>query len=362
MMSFSAYCKKVGLNVDQMFTPLISDNYGRTRVFNGRKLGGKRYEIGQVVVHTTANNASAKNEARNIYNNPGINSFHAVVDKHGVIETVRFNNTAHHAGNRDVNLRSLGFELTDDDPAAGYENFVKYIGYVMAQLNLGVNAKTVRFHNEIVNTSCGKFLRDKGKAQVVADIAKYAAIAEEKPAPKPVEPAKPTPKPQPESSGKFKKGDIVTVNGLVHINSGGAKPGITLKNHRGTITSIAPLNTKCPYHIDKLGWVTADAIGVVKPAPKPKPEASNKQYINIHRGKDYGVYPLGVAPVARNIKWYLDPNIVRDGKTGLSYEIKGKTSYPNVYYIQTRDFGRVQIFHERGRASITTKPLYKVMG
>lgn len=173
--------------------------------------------------------------------------------------------------------------------------------------------------------------------------------------PMPVEAPKPS-----KPTGSLKVGDSVEVNGVVHANSAGARPGIALKNHKGKITSVVSGN-KFPYHIDKLGWVSADAVGANKPAPS-KPAPSNKKYINIHEGKEYGIYQLNVQPVAKNIKHRLNPNIVRDGKKGLSYEIKGKTKYGDVYFIQTRDFGKVQIYHDKKRASITDKPLYKVMG
>ena len=131
-MNFNTYKERVKLNVNQVFTNRISDVYGQTRVSSNKH----RQSISHVVLHTTANTAPAKNEALNIKNNPGINSFHAVVDESGVVETVRFQDVAHHAGNKWHNCNSIGFELVEKNMDKGYVNLVKYLGYVMAQLNL----------------------------------------------------------------------------------------------------------------------------------------------------------------------------------------------------------------------------------
>ena len=104
-----------------------------------------------------------------------------------------------------------------------------------------------------------------------------------------------------------------------------------------------------------MSWVkTSDIEGNVS---KPKPQ-SNKRYINIHKGQKYGTYRMGVAPVRANIDQYLRP----DNLGGLSYEIIGDTKFGDVFIIETRDFGKRQIFLDKSRASITNKPLYKVYG
>lgn len=177
-MKYSEYLKKVGLTVNTLLSPFITTNYASSgsRLFDGRS--GNKIEA--VVLHTTGNTASAQNEATNIHNNKPVgsgSSFHAVVDKDGVYECVLFKNAAYHAGNRDKNLKTLGFELTDDDPSAGYVNYIKYVAWAMHQEGIVPTLETVLFHNEIVPTSCGSFLRNKGKTQIIEDLKKYIAIA-----------------------------------------------------------------------------------------------------------------------------------------------------------------------------------------
>ena len=194
-MNYSEYLNKVGLTVNTLLSPFNNTNYGSrgSRLFDGR-LGNK---IEAVVLHTTGNTASAKNEATNIHNNKPVgagSSFHAVVDKDGVYECVLFKNAAYHAGNKEKNLKTLGFELVDNKPSEGYDNYIKYVAWAMHQEGIVPTLETVLFHNEIVPTSCGSFLRNKGKAQIIADLNKYIAIAKSSNG---VVAPKPTPKPQP---------------------------------------------------------------------------------------------------------------------------------------------------------------------
>ncbi|WZU02707.1 N-acetylmuramoyl-L-alanine amidase [Erysipelothrix sp. D19-032] len=51
----------------------------------------------------------------NLANNEGTNSFNAVADANEVYETVRFSDVAHHAGDKDVNQRSIGVELVESN-------------------------------------------------------------------------------------------------------------------------------------------------------------------------------------------------------------------------------------------------------
>lgn len=69
---------------------------------------------------------------------------------------------------------------------------------------------------------------------------------------------------KPVSPAKITVGCNVILNGTVHYNSYGAKPGKTFKNYKGKVNLI---NTKGshPYHITTpsggwLGWVTAESV------------------------------------------------------------------------------------------------------
>ncbi|CAM3555282.1 N-acetylmuramoyl-L-alanine amidase [Erysipelothrix anatis] len=146
-----------------------------------------------VVVHTTVNTAPAVNEAENLANNDGTKSINAVVDASEVYEAVRFSDVSHHAGDKDVNQRSIGIELVEKNIEEGYINFVKYLGYVMAQLGLYPSTKTVRLHSEFVYAACGSFYKRKGMNNIVRDTIKYYEIALNGTS----QEVKPTPKPEP---------------------------------------------------------------------------------------------------------------------------------------------------------------------
>lgn len=67
------------------------------------------------------------------------------------------------------------------------------------------------------------------------------------------------------------------------------------------------------------------------------------------KAKSWRVYPLNSAPVKGNEKGFLRPS--KFG--GLTYEVLGN-SQPHVYIIQTRDFGKVQIYgHPSTGASLS---------
>lgn len=59
---------------------------------------------------------------------------------------------------------------------------------------------------------------------------------------------------------KFNKHDRVIINGVLHLNSAGDKPGQTVKNKDTFITRVAP-GTKCPYNTTgDLGWMEEKSI------------------------------------------------------------------------------------------------------
>lgn len=62
-----------------------------------------------------------------------------------------------------------------------------------------------------------------------------------------------TPEPTP-STGKFKLGDKVVLNGYLYRDAMGNGKGAYKTNHKGTIKIVYAKGTK-PYHIDGLGWV-----------------------------------------------------------------------------------------------------------
>lgn len=74
---------------------------------------GKKITPEKIVVHNTANVASAYNEVRWLSNitNTSSTSFHFAVDDIEVYQAISTNNAAYHAGNYDINLKSIGIEI-----------------------------------------------------------------------------------------------------------------------------------------------------------------------------------------------------------------------------------------------------------
>lgn len=274
MMDFNEYDKKVGLNTQTMLTPKVSSTYGATRASTSAHRTGTKF----VVLHTTGNTASARNEALNLYNNEGGGqSFHAVADKDGVYETVAFANVAHHAGHKPSNCESLGFELVDADQDAGYQNLIKYVGYAMAQVGLYPSHSTVKFHNEIVQTSCGSYLRSKGKDQIIADLIKYYNVAKgDGSVPTP------TPTPDPKPNGlQFKVGDLIEFSYLYENHHLENQIAVPYKNHLGRgygyVVAVYPLDNN-PYVVAKEKG--GKPIGGVRP-------------VNIYRAYDSDILKQG---------------------------------------------------------------------
>ena len=58
----------------------------------------------------------------------------------------------------------------------------------------------------------------------------------------------------------FKKGDAISLNGPVYVDSYGNGKGRTFTNYKSTITIVAPLNRPCPYHVGGIGWVYPNEI------------------------------------------------------------------------------------------------------
>lgn len=258
-MNYTEYLNKVGLVVNTLLTPFTTKSYGAygSRVFEGTN------GIKSVVLHTTGNpSATAKNEATNIHNNKPNStgqSFHAVADEHGVYECVKFSHSAYHSGDKATNLTSLGFELSDNSPEKGYDNFIKYVAWAMYQEGIIPSESTVKFHNEIVSTSCGSFLRNKGKATIIEDLNKYIAIAKGGASEKPS-------KPNVDVDGFYKVGTLVEFSTLYenhHLNKISNLPYVNkLDRGFGYVAKVYPKDNN-PYVITETKG--GKVIGAIRP-------------------------------------------------------------------------------------------------
>ena len=66
-----------------------------------------------IVIHNTANNASAKNEVNYLHssNNTSSTSYHFAVDEFSIYQAIPLTNAAHHAGVYSINQKSIGIEI-----------------------------------------------------------------------------------------------------------------------------------------------------------------------------------------------------------------------------------------------------------
>ena len=79
----------------------------------------KNYKIGPsmnpntIVIHNTANNASAKNEVNYLHssNNTSSTSYHFAFDESSIYQAIPLTNAAHHAGVYSINQKSIGIEI-----------------------------------------------------------------------------------------------------------------------------------------------------------------------------------------------------------------------------------------------------------
>ena len=103
------------INIDNLtYTSTIQYNLKINYLFttNSKKIG-KKITPDTIVIHNTANTASAYNEARWLSNvtNTSSTSFHFAVDENEVYQTIPTSNAAYHAGNLDINHKSIGIEI-----------------------------------------------------------------------------------------------------------------------------------------------------------------------------------------------------------------------------------------------------------
>lgn len=105
--------------------------------------------------------------------------------------------------------------------------------------------------------------------------------------------------------------------------------------------------------LDNSNRVVGEPWGEYTAIPKAvvKPKDKEKQYVQLNKNVEkWGFYKLGVQPIAKNIQNYLSPK--KFG--GLEYEVLGKP-YTNVVTIQTRDFGKVNIWIGTPNAKLIKK-------
>lgn len=230
-----------------------------------------------IVVHNTANDAKAMNEASYMLGNNNYVSYHVVIDDHRIIQTIPFNRNAWHCGATNGNRNAIGIEICYS--RSGGELFNKaedlaaqYIAYLLKQYGWGIDK--VQTHQMQSGKYCPHRTLDMGWQRFLNMISKYLGGA--KPTPQPSQPAPAPSKPsgsnpnvkyQAFSRGKWWS-DVINYN---HANSNGyagvagsAMTGIRF-NTVGSQSTAGNLQGRA--HVIGRGWqawVTdrADYIGL----------------------------------------------------------------------------------------------------
>lgn len=213
----------------------------------------------RIVVHNTANDASARNEIAYMTRNDYETSFHYAVDDKEVVQGIEENRNAWHSsdGNGKGNREGIAIEICysksgGDKFIKAEQNAVELIVDILKRYNWGIDKVTK--HQDYSNKYCPHRTLDMGWTR-------FIKMIEDK-----LNPVTPEPKPTPASR---KVGDVVTING-VYVSSTSTSKLKPLKT-KGTITKIVA-GARNPYLLDNgnIGWVNDDCIVSTTTAPKKK--------------------------------------------------------------------------------------------
>ena len=113
-----------------------------------------------IVVHNTANDASAENEINYMKNNNNEVSFHIAVDDKEAVQGIEFNRNAWHAGdgvNGNGNRNGIAIEICysksgGDRFNKAEQNAIELIADLLKEYGWGTDK--VKKHNDFCNTSC----------------------------------------------------------------------------------------------------------------------------------------------------------------------------------------------------------------
>lgn len=135
-------------------------------ITNSKKLGNKMNPT-LIVVHNTANIASAENEVKylNSASNNSSTSYHFAVDDKEIYQAIPTNTGAYHAGNKTINEKSIGIEIaksTSKDNAIknkAIANGIKLIA--MLQAYYDIDTKNVITHKDASGKHCPHDIIDR---------------------------------------------------------------------------------------------------------------------------------------------------------------------------------------------------------
>lgn len=126
---------------------------------NNKKVGSQMTPT-YIVIHNTANSAPAVNEAKylNSSSNTSSTSFHFAVDDTSVYQTINMKYNSWHAGNRNMNIKSIGIEIAkstikdDKIKDKAIENGAKLTAMLMQYYNIPI--ERVITHYDVTGKDC----------------------------------------------------------------------------------------------------------------------------------------------------------------------------------------------------------------
>lgn len=224
--------------------------------------GRQGREIDHILVHFTSTMASARNNCI-YFSRPGaFASAHYFVDRDGSIyQSVSMANTAWHAGNWDMNLRSIGIECVSDGADFTEEQICALAELVRWLMEgLGVPAENVIRHYDVTGKLCPLPYIDNGKWAALH--ARITAEPEPAPAPAP-EPVIYQPQTEPmNSNGLWYQVHVADLGWLEPVHDG-MQAGTTGQSRRMEAVRMNPpegtvLRVKA--HLQDVGWIDYGTI------------------------------------------------------------------------------------------------------
>lgn len=286
-----------------------------------------------IVVHNTANDASARNEIAYMTRNNNQVSFHYAVDDKEAIQGILDNRNAWHSGDGAFgtgNRKGIAIEICYSKSGGmkfdkAEQNAAELIAMKMKEFNIPIS--NVKRHYDFATDKkrCPHRTMDKGWDRFL-DMVKQA-YDKNKPVSKPSTQPKPTAKKTIEQiaqealAGKWGNGDT-------------RKQKLKAAGYDYNAVQ-AKVNELC-------------GVKSKPTATKPKPATPKKQTVTLPASADtWRVYKTNVAPVVGNECGMLAPARYN----GLTYEILAKPQ-KDVVTIRTQTFGEVNIFVGPGTGAI----------
>ncbi len=286
-----------------------------------------------IVVHNTANDASARNEISYMTRNDKQISFHYAVDDKEVIQGISDNRNAWHAGDGaygNGNRKGIAIEICYSKSGGvkfdkAEQNAAELIAMKMKEYNIPLSKVKRHYDFATDKKRCPHRTMDKGWERFLDMVQK--AYDGSKPVSKPTTKPKPTAKKTVEQIAK-------------EVLAGKWGNGDTRKQKLKA----------AGYDYNAVQAKVNELCGVkTKPtAAKPKPATPKKQTVTLPKtAKEWRVYKTNVVPVVGNECGKLKPS--KFG--GLTYEILAKPQ-KDVVTIQTQDYGKVNIYVGKGTGAI----------